>query len=94
MNIFIDIDGTLIDYTDKPKYEVVNLVRYLATCKEVKLYAWSGGGADYAKHWVEKLGLEELFSGYQTKFTPLKTKVDLTLDDEEVTLGTLNLRVK
>ena len=51
------------------------------------MYIWSGGGLDYAQHWSEKLGLKA------DVIEKGSLCVDLSVDDEAVNLGIINLRV-
>jgi hydroxymethylpyrimidine pyrophosphatase-like HAD family hydrolase len=85
--IAFDVDGTLIDDRDTPRYDVVQLFKSFEYFG-FKMYVWSGGGVDYATHWARKMGLnaEVVVKG---SFTP-----DIAVDDiEDCTLGTVNIHV-
>ncbi len=90
LQIAFDVDGCLIQQIgvkeDTPRYDVIALYRLFEKF-ENDLYIWSGGGIDYATRWRDKLGLtgEVVQKG---SFKP-----DIAVDDEEVDLGIVNLRV-
>lgn len=95
MKIAFDVDGTLISREgDTPRYEVINMLRKLhcmfAVRGQVELLVWSGGGVEYARRWVEKLGLSNMVTVVDKD---KKHKVDLAFDDEQVALATYNLQV-
>ena len=94
INIYVDVDGTLIDYDDNPRKPIIQLVKSLAKNSHVTLYCWSGGGHDYARMWAERLKIAHLFKGFATKLITPPSPVDITIDDEEITLGSVNLRIK
>lgn len=50
--VAFDVDGTLIDQYDAPRYEIVNLFLFLHEHTNCDLVIWSGGGLDYAEHWA------------------------------------------
>lgn len=57
--VCFDVDGTLITIFDSsPRYQVIQALLWFKTLPGIKVYVWSGGGIDYAEHWVEKLGLD------------------------------------
>lgn len=58
---FIDCDGTLIDYEDNPRMDVLRAVEE-AIARGLDVAIWSGGGANYAKTVVRRL-LPELEEG-------------------------------
>jgi hypothetical protein len=43
MTVFFDVDGTLIDDQDRPRYEVIDLLRAMVACGQ-NVFVWSGGG--------------------------------------------------
>jgi len=55
--VAFDVDGTLIEYDDTPRYDVIAFFKQFEQWG-CEMIIWSGGGVDYAKHWAEKLGLE------------------------------------
>ncbi len=90
MKIIFDVDGCLIhqvgEKTDTPKYDVIQLF-HLFESFGWEMYIWSGGGIDYAKRWAEKLGLNAKI------ISKGEIKPDIAVDDEEVTLGVVNIQV-
>jgi hydroxymethylpyrimidine pyrophosphatase-like HAD family hydrolase len=81
-----DIDGTLIDYVGKPRYEIINLLAMLKSLG-CEIFIWSGGGLDYSKTVVDRFGLN-----YQV-VEKGSIKVDIAIDDMEVQLGKVNMCV-
>jgi hypothetical protein len=57
--IAFDVDYTLINKDNTPNYEVLDLLRWFIRNGD-RIVVWSGGGTDYASHWVDKLGLDAL----------------------------------
>lgn len=88
--IAFDVDGTLIyqvgEKEDTPRYDVIAIFN---TFKNLgcKMHIWSGGGAEYAARWAEKLGLEATIAA-KGSFIP-----DIAFDDMPVTLGKINIQV-
>lgn len=78
VDILFDVDGTLITYDDKPRFEVLDLLR-AAQALGLSIGVWSGGGKDYAQQWVNRLGLKVDWVG--TKGDPVIAKV--AIDDVE-----------
>lgn len=94
--VAFDVDGTLIhqagDLCDTPRYKVIELLRHLHTLR-CHIYVWSGGGVDYAEHWVQKLGLAGMVAVVaKGSFVP-----DIAVDDmaheSEFNLGKVNIAV-
>ena len=77
--IAFDVDGTLIDNDDKPRYNVINLLRLLSY-QHTRIIVWSGGGQGYAEHWVRKLGLEKYVWACFAKDPDLA--LDICFDDQ------------
>jgi phosphoserine phosphatase len=97
--VAFDVDQTLItcklkveggilipEGPDIPRYEVIELFRKFKKFG-CQMFVWSGGGVDYAKQWAEKLGLEA------TAVAKGSFKPDIAVDDQDVTLGTVNIKV-
>jgi hydroxymethylpyrimidine pyrophosphatase-like HAD family hydrolase len=93
LTVAFDIDGTLIyderfgSQADTPRYDVIGLYHTFQGL-DFKLYIWSGGGVDYARHWAQKLGLVLANIVVKGSFIP-----DIAIDDEEVNLGKVNIKV-
>lgn len=94
MKIAFDVDGTLIHKDqetgiDIPNYRVIDFLTHFDWIHHTEIFVWSGGGIDYAQHWVDKLGLQDTVKVVaKGSFIP-----DIAVDDEEVELGKVNLRV-
>jgi len=74
--IAFDIDGTLIDMKNAPRYWVIDSLLWF---KKIgwDVIVWSGGGVDYAKMVVRRLGLEDII-----RVIPKGAeKVDIAVDD-------------
>lgn len=96
MTVAFDVDGTLIDTKDRPRWEVINMLK--AFRPMANIIVWSGSGKDYAEMWVRRLFLEEYVDVIQAKPTalgrpPFQHRADLTFDDQECQLGRVNIRV-
>jgi len=90
LTIAFDIDGTLIhqigEKEDTPRYDVIDLFHKFENMG-CMMFIWSGGGVDYATRWRAKLGLKA------SVVRKGSLVVDISVDDEEVSLGKVNLRV-
>lgn len=77
--IFFDVDGTLIDYEDQPRWDVIDMLRsFHALGYQVSV--WSGGGASYAGSVVRRLGLTNLVTHITAK--DKTCPAPLAVDDE------------
>ena len=96
--IAFDIDYTLIVKNDKNE-DVIRpdglalLYSIHQALQNAKFYIWSGGGVEYAQHWLEKLELDKLNPPF-TAIVKLTKGVDLVFDDQDVTLGRVNCQLK
>ena len=88
MIIAFDIDGCLLNEKSKPRPEIIELLKALS--KNNKIIVWGGGGIDYARRIVDRLGI-----GKWVNQTAVKTKgvVDIAFDDQEVSLGKYNIKI-
>lgn len=90
MIIAFDVDGTLIDLNDKPRRNILDMLKFLSSNN--KIIVWSGGGKLYAEMIVRRLGLEKYIFSCCSKigndFIP-----DIAFDDELVNLGKVNIKV-
>lgn len=89
--IMFDVDGTLITFDDKPRYEVISLFKHFEALGCTMIIA-SGGGFDYARQWAEKLGLQ---ARIWDKHELVKTgfDIDIAFDDEQFTHAKVYIRV-
>jgi hydroxymethylpyrimidine pyrophosphatase-like HAD family hydrolase len=55
--IAFDVDGTLIDDNDQPREGVINTLELLYFYSGADIIVWSGGGADYAEMWGNRINL-------------------------------------
>ena len=95
MLICFDVDGTLIQRIsdrDCERSKVTELLKLLHS-KGNTIYVWSGGGAEYARIQVTRLGLDNLITGYASKKDSSYIKPYLAIDDQVVNLGKYNIRV-
>ncbi len=90
---------------DVPNYDTIAVYRWFQAQGHTMI-VWSGGGEDYARMWGEKLGLNA--DHYVDKHCPLRelpwntradtnhvaTRPDITFDDGDLTLGTVNVKVR
>jgi predicted HAD superfamily phosphohydrolase YqeG len=78
VNIFVDVDLTLVDAFGRPLENAAQGVRRLkaAGCH---LFLWSTGGREYAESVARRLGIHECFGA----FLP---KLDIAIDDMPTSL--------
>ena len=103
MIIAFDIDGTLITYQDKPRWDIIELVKILS--KYHTVIAWSGGGQDYTESWIRRLFLQDYITGCYSKpigdtemtiqgeLVDPRKYVDISFDDEMVDLAKINIKI-
>lgn len=92
--IAFDVDGTLIDFDDSPRWEVITVLRLLHELGH-RIVVWSGGGADYAEMWSNKLFIRDMVDEYRQK-TQQDAEwlgADICFDDEVVNLAKVNIKV-
>lgn len=90
MIICFDVDGTLFDYEDQPRKEVIALLRALKGANN-KVYIWSGNGYEYASLRARDLKLEKVVDGILSKYTDIVP--DIAIDDKDVKLGKVNIKI-
>ncbi len=76
--VYVDVDDTLVRSAGAkriPIPPVIAAVKEMAASGSL-LFAWSSGGADYAKQVAAELGIEGIFSGFLPKPT-------LMIDDQD-----------
>jgi len=84
--VAFDVDGTLIGENDAPREEIISILRLLVPWCTV--IVWSGCGTDYARMTGLRLGLPP-----EVHYRPKGWPADITFDDAEVNLGTVNVKV-
>lgn len=101
--VAFDIDGTLrcncTDVCEHPLQRQVDAVRFFAHLKNVTVIAWSGGGQDYARSMVHRLGLDDCIPPSKCysklNYYIKHGQVDIAIDDiQDTALGKLNLIVR
>lgn len=81
LQVCFDVDGTIIGDNDKPREEVIAMLKAMA--KFCDVYVWSGGTSAYAKTWTNRLGLDKYIVGAIAKPTAnMSGWVDLAIDDQ------------
>jgi hypothetical protein len=94
ISVCFDIDDTIWKCRWKPRleqipdYDLIQVVRWFHQNGD-KVFFWSAGGIDYCQTIINKLGLDEYGKVVAKGFF----KPDISFDDEEVTLGNVNVRV-
>lgn len=95
IDIAFDVDGTLIDTDGFMNVGPVNLLVLLKNMKNVRITVWSGGGADYARHHCERLGISKHVHKYRGKLDTPKWVPDIAIDDiQDTAIGMINLIVR
>ena len=89
MLITFDVNGCLVDENENPRPEILALLQALRG--KNKIYIWSGNGFEYANKIAKKIGIDKYIDGILSKYGTFKP--DLAIDDQEVELGKLNLKV-
>ena len=80
MNVFFDVQGTLISGgVSRP--HVRETFAELAEMGH-HLYLWSSAGGSYAAHAAKLLGVEDLVFGCFSKSVPPPVSVDFAVDDD------------
>ena len=90
MLIAFDTDWCLIYKDRKERIEVVTLLKALAG-NDNYIIVWSGNGASNVKEVVERLNLSGYVNAIMDKTTDIQP--DLTIDDKDITLGKLNIKI-
>lgn len=77
--IYVDVDDTLVRSFGSKRIPMPTVIRHVRELKEegADLFAWSSGGAEYARQSAEELGLVDCF----TAFLP---KPSVLIDDQRV----------
>lgn len=94
MIVAFDVDNTLLREEQGKvvlNHDVVALMVAIKRLGLADIVVWSGGGSDYAAMTVRKFGISDLVWQYWAKNDGRKP--DITVDDQECTLGTVNLKL-
>src|SRR5512139_4059099 len=77
---YVDIDDTLIRSVGSKRIPISRAIDHVRSLSQagVQLFCWSSGGADYARHSAEEVGLVDCF----VAFLP---KPHVLLDDQHPT---------
>lgn len=101
--VAFDIDGTLrcnCTATCQDRNErIVTLAEILKHCKNTKLIAWSGGGADYVRSQIRLMHLDHIFTEAncwaKLNYFMKNGQPDIAVDDiQDTALGVVNLIVR
>ena len=87
--VAFDVDGTLIDYEDKPREDIIALLKEHHDRGDVTV-VWSGGGKAYAESAVRRLDLDHWVDFCASKTQHHLVNADATYDDQIITLGKVN----
>lgn len=92
MKVAFDVDGTLRDYEDRIRHEIVDLLRWFLRNTKANVVVWSGGGLGRAESMVRALGLDN-----NPRVTAMakndQLKPDIAIDDQYVAFGKANINV-
>lgn len=93
MVIAFDVDGTLFDEQSKPRNDVIAFLEVLHQAGH-SIIVWSGGGQDYAEQRARDAGVREMVHIMaKSDAKRLDREVDVSFDDQEVTLAKTNIKV-
>ncbi|CAA9389114.1 MAG: hypothetical protein AVDCRST_MAG03-467 [uncultured Rubrobacteraceae bacterium] len=81
MNVFFDVQGTLLTMEEVPRPHAREAFLMLKEAGH-DLYLWSSGGAGYAATAADLLGVANLVEGYFDKRREPGVPVDFAVDDD------------
>jgi phosphoserine phosphatase len=92
--IAFDVDGTLRSAfgDDISPIEDARTLMVIFHAWDCKILLWSGSGELYARQVARQCGVAHLVDYYAHKSSS-QYHPDITFDDEDVTLGTVNIRL-
>ena len=66
---YVDVDDTLVRSFGSKRIPMTEMVKHVRSLDRqgVVLYAWSSGGADYARQSARELGIEDCFAAFLPK---------------------------
>ncbi len=91
--IYTERNGEIVPIGQVPDYEVIALLISLQKLGNV-IYVWSAGGIQYTNEFIDKFGLRLLGNVYaapKTEEWANLAKIDITFDDQKITLGKVNI---
>lgn len=67
--VYVDVDDTLVRSAGAKRIPMSQTVAHVRALSDggARLYAWSTGGADYARASAQELGIEACFAGFLPK---------------------------
>lgn len=84
-------------YKQVPDYDLIQVLKWFHA-NGSKVFVWSAGGVDYTQVIIDKLGLEQYVTVIPKKGwdedTIERGEIDIAFDDEDVTLGKVNVQIK
>ena len=81
MNVFFDVQGTLLTMEEAPRPRAREAFQMLRASGH-EMYLWSSGGAGYAATAADLLGVADLVSGCLGKRQEPDVSVDFAVDDD------------
>ncbi len=88
-----EINGEMIPVRQVPDYEVIQLLITLFRFGN-HIFVWSAGGMEYSMSICDKLGIRGMVQNIpKDKRNADAYGIDITFDDQEVTLGKINIRI-
>ena len=81
MNVFFDVQGTLLTMEEAPRPRAREAFQMLRASGH-EVYLWSSGGAGYAATAADLLGVTDLVSGCFGKRQEPGVPVDFAVDDD------------
>ena len=103
--VAFDVDDTLIIPSvatgfdrDVPNYDTIAVYRWFQAQGHT-MVIWSGGGADYARQWADKLGLTadhylDKHESAEIARQSGESFAQLAFDDSDLALASVNVKVK
>ena len=98
--IAFDIDNTLVkivniddNFAQVPDYELITVLKWFLSNGD-EVFAWSGGGVDYAQTWINKLGLSGVKIIPKTSKGSKHPDMDICFDDVECGLAKASILVR
>lgn len=92
--IAFDCDGTLFTLDNKPRHEIIMMLRGFKFLYN-RIIVWSGGGKDWAQTNVDRLYLNEYVDeiSFKSEEESKRLRPDICFDDEFVDLAIINIKV-